>query len=240
MPGNLYNGEITKPALGESMAYAKTEKHAQDCPCCQQGLDAYLKSVARKVQENGYAIVSTWHEMTNSRPIPLTYTVGMHTVNLPELVVFNVPQTDAIRILMKAAGKLLSRNLKCSVPQADILRDDVYVQPVSILHTSGVLNIAEHHADRPVDALQIVLGDVQGRFPWDEGCDPAVGVRQPLLYLAPGAARVAPVPSTPGGDSPSTALYAANKAALESLPADEAETDAESDPIPRRARAGLH
>jgi hypothetical protein len=50
----------------------------------------------------------------------------------------------------------------------------------------GRLNVTMAiYGDEPFDALQVVTPDEDGLFPWDEGCDPRVVARQPVLGIAP-------------------------------------------------------
>ncbi len=100
------------------------------------------------------------------------YTIGLHGLNHPELLVFGLSQSEAAAVL-NGLGERICHG-KDLVPGQAIsvegfprrIVPEVLPNPERILFSAN--SYYELSPDTPVRALQLSYDDTEGRFPWDE------------------------------------------------------------------------
>lgn len=148
--------------------------------------------LARRIRKHGwtamyvgdYTSAPTW-----------VYTLGFdETLNQPEIVVFDVQQTDANPLLWRAYEELKSGGLVLEDGKTWVEDEQARlvwrkVHPSQIDNAEGWLTFAVERRKRrtgrgsDLEAFQLVLSDAERRMPWDEGYDERLRLRQPALYL---------------------------------------------------------
>ena len=122
----------------------------------------------------------------------MAYTVGLwKSWRHPELLVAGHNMDDSEAIL-SAYAEAVRNGQRFS---GDSVDDDQFNRPVVFLRIAATASdeplsdrfAVAHALDETgeFEALQVVTPDDAGRFPWNEGCDPAVVQRQPVLGPRP-------------------------------------------------------
>ncbi|MFI7641903.1 DUF4262 domain-containing protein [Nonomuraea sp. NPDC049400] len=156
-----------------------------------------------------------WHiQGVGDLQMPWTYTIGLAARELPELIVAGLG--------LRQSGALLNAIASCWVEGVDVRdpralatafgHDRVVLQLRSVdpsWNNSSLFNVARSHLGVVPAALQVVIADVEGRFPWDAGHQ--LGIEQPRLWEAwpggwpdvdPPAGAPARPPGAPPGAGP--------------------------------------
>jgi hypothetical protein len=130
-------------------------------------LDEIRDDLAETIARRGYEVVNVFGDAEIGG---YSYTVGLTDRGLPELIMVGF-QTSLMQGL-----------LRDSVPKADNLRDGdvltgVATVPLGLRRipqeaADRFLLMAHTHYGRSVEAIQLVIPDAAGRFPWQPGCDP--------------------------------------------------------------------
>ena len=146
---------------------------------------AYMSWVAATVGEHGWAISGRHGDETAP---PWAYSVGMWlTCQAPELIVCGLPVENGAAIINAMGARIADG---ADLDPDDVL-DDVCPAPLALRPvdmswraTDGLLTISNafYGMVRP-PYLQVVWPDRDGRFPWDQGFQPAFDRMQPLLWL---------------------------------------------------------
>lgn len=145
----------------------------------EREIDAYMETMEEMIAKHGNALVPTQVENDNGELIEFNYTVGTE----PVIMVFGLPVETSVYFLSVAAPMLCRGELKLDVPIKEFSNLPVMFKEVAPEAAEGYINIANHRAGgRLLPALQMVLSDPNGRFPWEEGFDHAMDSAQPLLY----------------------------------------------------------
>jgi uncharacterized protein DUF4262 len=144
-------------------------------------LDEYDDHIHRLVEEYGWAVQGV--EGDGVHP-PWAYTVGLTAAGLPELVVTGLDPEPAAELLNDAArhirlngGRVPDRYLQ--LPGSGV------AGIVTVAVPDAHLEVAVALYGSKIRALQLVLPDTAGRWPWDEsyqgtpGGQPVLGARWP-------------------------------------------------------------
>lgn len=136
--------------------------------------------VATKVRQHG------WTAITILDPTaPYTYSVGFTAKGLPELVVFGIAPETVREVFGEVHREVLAgRPYRPGLYQPEGFGFPVWLLPIPEPTADTLIRvaIAEYGA---AEALQLVVPDEKGRFPWEEGCDPDFIRVQPLQGQAP-------------------------------------------------------
>lgn len=145
----------------------------------------YMSWVASTVGEHGWAVSGRHGD--GSVP-PWAYSVGMWvSCQAPELVLCGLP-VDSGAAIINAIGARVADGAEYF---AGDLIDDVCPAPLALRPvepswraSGGLLGISNafYGMVRP-PYLQVVWSDMNGKFPWDQGYQPALDRVQPLLWL---------------------------------------------------------
>jgi hypothetical protein len=104
---------------------------------------------------------------------PFAYTVGLHGIGHPELLVFGVSPSTASALLNEVASRI--RGGRDLTPGEMLTFDDWAHRVVveDLPNPAQILFAANSFYERPdelsVDAFQLTYDDTAGRFPWDDG-----------------------------------------------------------------------
>lgn len=112
-----------------------------------------------------------------------SYTVGLSQKGLPEIIVFGLPPQVA-HVFLNSLGRRFTTD---GVPPLDVDLLDVAERyparlvPVPRPAADQYLYQALHRYPE-YTAVQLVWTDEHSRYPWDDGFDPALVSRQPILH----------------------------------------------------------
>jgi len=145
-----------------------------DCSCCAAtGLNRAERRARMRRRPGG------------ARPQPaFSYTIGLHGIGHPELLVFGLEQAPAQRLLTRLAHDVRDHG-RDFVPGEVFTAGPVFDTPLlveSLPNPADILVQANNFYRRPdegsVEALQLSWCDPSGRWPGDPGCT-APASRQP-------------------------------------------------------------
>lgn len=118
--------------------------------------------------------VALWY-VFDAEP-PFAYTVGMRAFDAPEMVVFSVTQQVAKWTLNNFAFRVRDGVQRFEAGQlVDGVLTDFPVYLLDVTDSSDHLTLSNQMyrtaGGSPVPALQVVVPDLSGRWPWEEGFD---------------------------------------------------------------------
>jgi hypothetical protein len=123
-------------------------------------MQEWLEVIRQTVQKHGWAV-----QFVESEKTPFAYTVGLHELGLPELLVTGLPPHSAVRMLNSIAAYLVEGGRP--VPGEWIsIGGKSMVLVVQVQHPEAHLNMAIAFYGEEVRALQLVWADEQGHRPW--------------------------------------------------------------------------
>lgn len=113
---------------------------------------------------------------------PFAYTVGLFGMAHPELLIFSVPPQTAAAVLNDLGERI--RSGESLMPGRLVTLDDWAhrIIPEEVPNPGEIVFSANRYYQRPpvasVPVLQLTHDDMNGRFPWEEGCtDPEIQPR---------------------------------------------------------------
>lgn len=144
-----------------------TDTHEHEGPTPEQ-LQAFLEGVEQTILEHG---TSVQHVFGTEESSAFAYTAGMTDLGMPELCIAGLPPESTgvilnnIRDRAKAGEFILQPGAKLT----DVVQDyDVVLAAVDEDHEC---NVARRLYGDNVRVLQVVMPDMAGRFPWEDGYD---------------------------------------------------------------------
>jgi hypothetical protein len=153
------------------------------CAICERpdpSMDDYLQRVRDIVRRNRFAVQGV---EGSSCQAEMYYSVGLTALGLPEVVVTGVRQPDGAELVRCWAGYLLEENIV--LPGERLQAGPYRMEAVEVDHPHDHLVVAHVLYGDDVRALQLVVADGRGRFPWDEGYrarrpgQPVLGTKAP-------------------------------------------------------------
>ncbi|MCG8589361.1 MAG: DUF4262 domain-containing protein [Proteobacteria bacterium] len=130
-----------------------------------------------------------WHvaKIPGEDPVPAwAFTIGLRErFQHPELAVFGI-DLELLHPLLNRLGSEVRRGRQFT--EGDRVDGVLEALPCAFRHVESCWidvflgNAAWHYESREFGALQCFWPDRAGRFPWEEGFDPAWREQQPLLY----------------------------------------------------------
>lgn len=136
----------------------------------------YWDQVLEIIDRHGWAVQVVGSEPERSIPA-YAYTIGLAARGMPDLLVFGLDFKTANTILNNAAQKMIAGHFE---QKTGALITEVASLPLTIQvlepaqFETFAMGARRHAIDAGVEArvLQVILPDVHGLFPSDEGCDP--------------------------------------------------------------------
>jgi hypothetical protein len=139
-------------------------------------IDDYLDRVRSMVLEHGWATQYVEDDRT-----PYAYTIGLHDLRLPELLVTGVSPQRALRVL-KGVARIAMRDAPPRPGDRIQLPAGPLIEVVAIDHPDVHMGMAVAFYGIEFSALQLVWADGRGRWPWAAGFSDGTG-RQPVLGM---------------------------------------------------------
>jgi Domain of unknown function (DUF4262) len=144
-------------------------------------IDDYLDQLRAKILVRGWTVQYVEDDRT-----PYAYTIGLHDLDLPELLVTGVSPQRALRVL-KGVARIAMRDAPPSPGDRIQLPAGPLIEIVTIDHPDAHMDMAVAFNGIEFSALQLVWADGRGRWPWAAGFSDGRG-RQPVLGVRAAAA----------------------------------------------------
>jgi hypothetical protein len=131
------------------------------------------------IAKHGWAVQGVFGSPTSPS---FSYSVGLAAKGLPEVIVFGLPPQVAAQFLNELGRRFTTEG----VPPLDVdLLDVAQGYPARLVPVPRVAAdqylFAAKHRYPAYTAVQLVWTDENSRYPWDNGFDPALVSRQPIL-----------------------------------------------------------
>lgn len=141
-------------------------------------IEDYLDELRATIRDHGWAV-----QFVECEKRPFAYTVGLHQLGLPELLITGLPAGAAARVLNCIAHMIIDDGTDV-VPAMHIdYQNRFLLEVVEVEHPDVHLRSAIRLFGPEVRALQLVWADAQGRWPWERGWvhgrrrQPVLGIR---------------------------------------------------------------
>jgi hypothetical protein len=119
---------------------------------------------------------------------PFTYTVGLVEKGMPEFIIIGLPADVAHTLIATAIKRFEKHGNKDPNGFPDMLVDTELANMPAIYRVLDPEKACADHATmarvwagHAVPVTQIVWPDPAGKFPWEEGCDPAMAKAQSAI-----------------------------------------------------------
>lgn len=141
---------------------------------------AVVAQVGALVDAHGMAVISVEGDAPGES---FAYTVGLSAHDHPELVMMGIPPEVTHRLLNALGARVLRGEDLVPGTHEGLLANGyrLWVVPVPGDRTGEFFALAQLWAQEPVRGLQVVVPDAAGRFPHEDGVDPAYARAQPVL-----------------------------------------------------------
>ncbi len=116
---------------------------------------------------------------------PCAYTVGLHEMGLPELLMTGLPAHTSARLLNSIAHQVVGDGMPLQPAVHIDYQSEFLLEVVEVEHPDVHLKHAVRLYGKDFRAFQLVWTDDAGRWPWDQGWghgrrrQPVLGVRTP-------------------------------------------------------------
>jgi hypothetical protein len=141
-------------------------------------LDDYLDILRDTVKDHGWAV-----QYVESERRPFTYTIGLHDLGLPELLITGLPPQTSARLLNSIAHQIVDDGVFLRPAMHIDYQSEFLLEVVEIEHPDVHLKFAVEICGPKIRAFQLVWTDDHRRWPWDRGWShgrrrqPVLGVR---------------------------------------------------------------
>jgi hypothetical protein len=140
--------------------------------------DAWMRTTVRKygwvVEYVGGGTCSHPGCEGGSPELPFGYTVGLHGMGHPELLIFGCDQQVTLHVLNSLGSQILLGTDLCDGERCEVEGWPRTLQLLAVPNPEQILLAAYrfYRCDRPgaIEALQLCWSDAAGRFPWESGC----------------------------------------------------------------------
>jgi hypothetical protein len=131
------------------------------------------KWISRCIKEIGWAAIHVFPTQTHPNIIPFTYTIGLTSKNLPELIVFGMGGQQAHATIAAAIHNLDLSKVEEYVSYTEVSNLPVEFRnlPQSVVEEYLYQAINYYGDKKQVRARQLVWPDAKGRFPWHTDCE---------------------------------------------------------------------
>ena len=127
------------------------------------------------IKEIGWAAIHVFPTPTHPNLIPFTYTIGLTSKNLPELILFGLGGKQAHGIIASAINNLDLSKVEEYVSYNEVSKNlpvEFRNLPQSVVEEFLCQAIAYYSDKKQVRARQLIWPDAKGRFPWHTDCEP--------------------------------------------------------------------
>ncbi len=142
--------------------------------------EEYLTYLAETLERDRWVV-----QYVVSEHQPSAYTVGLHGLGLPELLVTGLPEKISVQLLDSAAHEMAYHDTRLEPGMQIEFEGELVLEVVEVDHPDVHLKIADQFYRCAFDALQLVWTDDERHWPWDRGWSngrrqqPVFGVRDP-------------------------------------------------------------
>lgn len=149
--------------------------HESGCACCTQGPEAALAEQLRMIRDHGFMYQAVFGGEDGPG---FVYTIGLAQRGLPEFIFVGDcrgPCANYMRGVIEAAMSGVEVPLGMLAPESDL---NPYSVPAWVLAADDKLDTHAFGVRRQLERvgsgetprlLQVVMPDLSGRFPWEEG-----------------------------------------------------------------------
>ncbi|CDP86186.1 hypothetical protein BN975_02751 [Mycolicibacterium farcinogenes] len=143
--------------------------------------DEYLDSLRDIIKDHGWVV-----QFVESDKRPFAYTVGLHDLGLPELLITGMQAKTSARVLNSLAHGIVDEGTFLHPAMHIDYQDEFLFEVVEVDHPDVHLKFAVELCSPRIRAFQLVWADDHGRWPWDPGWShgrrrqPVLGVRKML------------------------------------------------------------
>lgn len=147
------------------------------CDNPDRPIEDYLDELRAIIRDHGWAV-----QCVEDEKRPFAYTVGLHGLGAPELLISGVSPQGASHVLNSVARGMIGEGTIVAPAMRIDCRDGPLIEVVEVEHPDVHLKFAIRLFGTRVRALQLVWADERGRWPWDPGWRHGRR-RQPVLGL---------------------------------------------------------
>ena len=140
-------------------------------------IDDYLGELVKIVKKNRWAV-----QYVEGEDRPFAYTIGLHELGLPELLVTGLNAEASARLLNTVTRYTVDGGTRLR-PGEYVHHEQLMLEVVEVDHPDVHLKFAVGLFNQPIRALQLVWTDDRRHWPWDRGWShgrrrqPVFGVR---------------------------------------------------------------
>lgn len=151
--------------------------HEEGCACCAGGPEAAQAQADAMIASHGFMYQAVF--AGDDQP-GFVYTIGLAQRGLPEFIFVGSSQGQAANYIAGAVHAAMSGTVIEPGPVAPESEINPYAVPAWILraddklvtHAFGVgTQLRRIGSDRTATLMQVVMPDMSGRFPWEDGYD---------------------------------------------------------------------
>jgi hypothetical protein len=141
----------------------------------------YLDILRETVKDHGWAV-----QFVESERRPLAYTIGLHDMGLPELLITGLQAQTSARLLNSIAHQIVDDGTILQPAMHIDYQGEFLLEVVEVEHPDVHLKFAVGLFGAHIRAFQLVWTDDRRRWPWDRGwthgrrMQPVLGLRSPL------------------------------------------------------------
>lgn len=141
----------------------------------------YLDTVRAKITAHRWAI-----QYIEDEKSPFAYTIGLHALGAPELLMMGLPPRTSARLLNSIACGVVDDGTTLRPAMHIDYQSEYLLEVVEVEHPDVHLKFASGIFGTGIRALQLVWTDDSRQWPWDRGWtrghrpQPVLGVRTPL------------------------------------------------------------
>jgi Domain of unknown function (DUF4262) len=152
----------------------------RQCDNPDRPIQKYLDELRETIRKHGWVVQGVEDDRA-----PYSYTIGLHSRGLPELLVTGLYPEFAARFLNHLADDAVRGELFTPGERINFLGRPL-VEIVEVEHPDAHMDFAIALGGPDVRAMQLVWPDDHGRWPWDaqwndgRGRQPVLGVRHRL------------------------------------------------------------
>jgi len=149
-------------------------------------LDQHIRKGRELIKQHGWMVQ---HVFGDEKEPAFSYTVGLSQNHAhPEVYMVGI-NPETCQSILNGVGRHVRDGLRFDAPgYSDVIVDGYLAafRPVSKKSVLKYSNAGRAMLNASFEAMQLFLPDVEGRFPWDEGCDPRYASIQTSLLVLEG------------------------------------------------------
>jgi hypothetical protein len=127
-------------------------------------VEDYLDILRKGIRDHGWVV-----QFVEDDRRPFAYTIGLHDLGLPELMLTGLSSRSAYRVLNSIAHTMVDDDTVFAPGSHIDYQDEFLLEVVEVEHPDVYLAFAIRLGGPELRALQLVWTDSRGRFPWEPG-----------------------------------------------------------------------